>query len=195
MLIGAPTIDLLENVADMFLLFFLTGAADCGIRRMDSKAALHSGCGRATGLILAQARRSSASSTPGTTPTTDASPLRAKGGVMVLAAPEPPAARSRANQAGLIRAADRLAVRVPVAHSESRHQSDQSRGPRQRSASICLAASRPIPLPGRDQGLPPGQHHRAPPESLRCVPSSATDTPITSMKMVTRAKSLRPSCL
>jgi len=158
---------------------------------MGSKAALHSGCGRGAGPILVQARRSSASSTPGTTRTTGASPLRARAGAMGLAALCPPAARSHANAAGLIRAADRLVVLVPVALTENRRRPSQSQGQRHRSVGICQAVFLPNPLHG--QGPLPGLRQSSLSGRLRCDPSSATGTHITSMKMATRVKSMRPS--
>ena len=88
---------------------------------MDSKAALHSGCGQAAGPTLTPPQRSSASSTPGTTRTTDASPLRAKADIMVRAAGAPRLRRHRASAAGSNQAADRSAVLVAVAHLASQH--------------------------------------------------------------------------
>lgn len=170
----------------MFLPFFLTGAARCGIRRMGSKAALHSGCGRGAGPILVQARRSSASSTPGTTRTTGASPLRARAGAMGLAAQHLPAVRSHSSVVGTALAGDHLAVQVAVALTENRRRSSQSQGQRHRSVGICQAVFLPNPLHGR--GPLPGPRQSSLSERLRCDPSSATDTHITSMKMATHVK-------
>ncbi len=83
---------------------------------MDSNAALHSGCGQAAGPTLTPPQRSSASSTPGTTRTTDASPPRARAGIMVRAAGAPRLRRHRASAADSNRATDRMAVPAPVAH-------------------------------------------------------------------------------
>lgn len=92
---------------------------------MGSTAILHAGYEQGAGPLRKPVRPSSASSTPGTTPMTGASPSRARASVMVLAAQHIPAARSRANAA--IRAADHLAVRVPAARLASWHRSSQSR--------------------------------------------------------------------
>lgn len=98
---------------------------------MDSKAALHSGCGRATGPILMQARRSSASSTLGTTPQTGVSPLRARVGIMVRAVEVPRLRGHRASAAGSNQAADSSAVRAEPARSESLCRPSQNQRPNQ----------------------------------------------------------------
>lgn len=92
---------------------------------MGSTAILHSGYEQGADPLRKPVRPSNASSTPGTTRTTGASPSRARAGAMVLAAQHLPAVRNRASGAGPPQVTVLLAGRVPVARSESRYRLNQ----------------------------------------------------------------------